>query len=92
MSVEEMEDKVWVTMAATVNFGNYENIKIDMGQSRTVGPDDDPDELRMEIARKILSDVVDMIDEVKPGGALKPSSGRKTETDNPPRRRTRQGG
>jgi len=78
MSVGEMEDKVWVTMAATVNLGNYENIKIDMGQSRTVGPDDDPDELRMEMALKILSDVVDMIDEVKPGGALKPSGGRKT--------------
>ena len=83
MSVGEMEDKVWVTMAATVNLGNYENIKIDTGQSRTVGPDDDPDELRMEMARKILSDVVDMIDEVKPGGALKLPSGRKTESPLP---------
>ena len=89
MSVEEMEDKVWVTMAATVNLGNYENIKVDMGQSRTVGPDDDPDELRMDIARKILSDVLDMSEEIKPGGVLKLPSGRKTETDNPPRRRTR---
>ena len=31
-----LEDKVWVTIGGTINLGNYENIKIDMGQSRTI--------------------------------------------------------
>lgn len=37
------EDKVWVTISRTINLGNYENIKIDAGMSRTIGINDPQD-------------------------------------------------
>uniref|UniRef100_A0A6M3ILJ6 Uncharacterized protein n=1 Tax=viral metagenome TaxID=1070528 RepID=A0A6M3ILJ6_9ZZZZ len=51
-------DKVWASVEVTVNLGNYENIKIMGGYSRTIGPDDDPHELRKVMTRKIIKDVV----------------------------------
>lgn len=59
------EDKIWVTIGGTINLGNYENVKIDMGQSRTIGPEDDPDELRMQICRKLITDFVVESDKIR---------------------------
>ncbi len=53
-----MEDKVWVTVESTVQPSQYEPIKISMGQSRTVSSDENPDQVRMEIFRRLLKDVI----------------------------------
>ena len=54
----ETKDRVWVQVGGMVNLGNYENIKIDMGQSRSIGPDEDPDEIRNKMCEKVLDDVI----------------------------------
>jgi len=56
--IAAQEDKVWASVEVTVNLSNYENIKIMGGYSRTIGPDDDPHELRKVMTRKIIKDVV----------------------------------
>lgn len=63
-------DKVWVSVTKTVNLGNYENIKIDMGHSTSVGPDENPDEIRMNICRILLEDLIEICSqhEKKKGG------------------------
>jgi len=52
------EDKVWAGAEATINLGNYENVKISSGESRTVVPGDNRDEIRLEIMRKVIADVI----------------------------------
>lgn len=47
------EDKVWVTVTRTVNLGNYENIKIDVGMSQTRQPKEDP----FRLIRSIVDDL-----------------------------------
>ena len=56
--VMALRDKVWVTIEGTVQPAQFEPIKIVMGQSRTIGPDDDPDKIRMQICQRILQDVI----------------------------------
>ncbi len=65
------DDKIWVTVEFTINIGNYENVKIQMGQSQTIGPDDDPSKLRERLTRRLLhalnkekSKLVEVEDEV----------------------------
>jgi len=53
-----LEDKVWVSIERTVQTDDFEPIRISMGESRTVGPDNNPDELRMQICRKLLQDAI----------------------------------
>lgn len=92
MDDELREDRVWCTVGGTINMGDYNNIKIDMGQSRTVAPDEEPDEVRLEITRTILEDFLDISEEIKPGGKGKPPSGRRQEpakAPEPQRTRTR---
>lgn len=35
------QDKVWVSVERTVNLGNYQNVKIAAGVSKTIQPSDD---------------------------------------------------
>lgn len=63
--INETEDKVWVTVGGTINLGNYENVKIDMGQSRTIGPDENPDELRIKICRMLIEDFIREADKIR---------------------------
>lgn len=51
-------DKVWVTVSATFNLGNYENVKIDSGYSRTLKSKDDPAELREEMINELSEEVL----------------------------------
>lgn len=48
------QDKVWVTVSMTINTGNFENIKIEAGESKTIQEGEDPAELRTEIADAII--------------------------------------
>ena len=78
------ENKVWTAVTMTVNTGNYENVKIDMGQSMTIGPDDDPAELRMNLMRNILKDL--MAESLKVKGKEYMPKGEATETQGRRRR------
>jgi len=60
-----LEDKVWVSVERTIQPDQFEPIRISMGESRTVGPDDNPDELRMKICRKLLQDVIQEGEDVR---------------------------
>ena len=58
-------DKIWVNIERTVNLGNYENIKLSVGESRTVGPDDDPIDLRDEITTQCLDEIDKFVGDYK---------------------------
>ena len=60
-------DKVWATVSATVNLGNYENIKIEMGSSRNVLLEEDIDDVRNSVCRVLLEDVLVLAGEAKSG-------------------------
>lgn len=47
-------DKIWVQVEITINIGNYENVKIQMGQTQTLGSEDNPDHVRDELCNKLL--------------------------------------
>ena len=51
------EDKVWVTITRTVNLGNYENIKIDVGMSQTLKPKEDP----YKLIRSVVDDLTTLL-------------------------------
>lgn len=50
-------DKIWVTISRTINMGNYESYKLELGESRTVLPDETPSKLRMEISKQITKEI-----------------------------------
>ena len=47
--IEGEPNKVWVTVDATINMGNYENIKISMGESISVADSDNAEEVRLDL-------------------------------------------
>jgi hypothetical protein len=52
------DDRVWASVSGTVNLGNYENIKIEMGQSRTVRPGEDPDKLANDLCDSLINIII----------------------------------
>lgn len=57
MTNEKDPDKIWVTISRTINMGNYENYKLELGESRTVLPDETPSKLRMEISKQLTKEI-----------------------------------
>lgn len=55
-TIKNDDNKVWVNVERTVNLGNYENIKISVGESRTVGPDENPLTVRNTITNQCLDE------------------------------------
>ena len=53
-TIRNENDKVWVTIGPTINLGNFENIKIDVGRSRTIKKNDDPNELIEAIMNELI--------------------------------------
>ena len=51
------QDKIWVNVERTVNLGNYSNIKLSVGESRTVRPNDDPIDLRDQVVNQCLDEI-----------------------------------
>ena len=64
MEYEVSMDRVWVTVDATINTGNYENIKISMGESIAVQPGD-AQKTRRDLANRLLKDLNKYIDKVR---------------------------
>lgn len=60
------QDQVWVTVNYTVNIGNYENIKVEAGTSRTINEGEDPVTLRKELTKKLLEEVIESGESVRP--------------------------
>lgn len=54
--IGEEPNKVWATVDATVNMGNYENIKISMGESVSVADSDNAEEVRLDLFSRLLRD------------------------------------
>ena len=76
------EDKVWVSVGGKINMEpitgvKYENLDIQMGQSRTVMEGESHDKVRMDMVHKILSDYLDLEAEIKD----KPPSGRREKEE-----------
>ena len=65
MAIQNDNDKVWVTVDATVNLGNYENMKIQTGMSRTIEEGEDPYELIHKISRKLIKQTEEKIEQIK---------------------------
>ena len=59
------EDKVWVSVEATINLGNYENIKITSGASRTLAPKENEQDVREEMIEEMIEEVLSHGKEVK---------------------------
>jgi len=47
------ENQVWYSMARTINTGNYESLKFEIGESRAVDEDDDSEEVYKEIRKDV---------------------------------------
>lgn len=54
-------DKIWVTVSATINLGNYENTKIDAGMSRTYKKKEDP----LEVIEDVTDELITFVKETK---------------------------
>lgn len=59
------EDKVWVSISHTINIGNYENYKIEFGQSQTILKDNDPITMRINIAKQIVKEINGLSNKLK---------------------------
>lgn len=64
-----LEDKVWVNVECTIQARSYEPVKISMGQSQTLLPEDNPDEVRIRLCRKLLKDVISEGETVRAQGS-----------------------
>jgi len=59
------QDKVWVNIERTVNLGNYENVKISLGESKSITKESDPIDVRVEITNQALEDVEEIVKQYK---------------------------
>ena len=50
--MKSSEDQVWYTMSRTLNLGNYESVKFDIGESRSIG-DKDSEEVFVELRKEV---------------------------------------
>jgi len=64
---QSSEDKIWCSVEATFNLGNYENIKLATGRSQTLPPDVDESDLRSSMISEMIGEILDMGDAVKVG-------------------------
>lgn len=72
------DDKVWVTVHYTVNLGNYENVKLEAGFSRTIKPLEDPLVLIDQLCEEVLNVTINKGEEwrgrLKENNSLKPKN------------------
>lgn len=62
---QNVQDKVWVQISAKVNLGDYENIDICFGTSRTINEGEESAILRRNLYEDILEEVISQAQEVK---------------------------
>jgi hypothetical protein len=57
--VKQEGDRVWVSYGVTINVGNYESVKVDMGMSLELDKEDNELEVINEIYDSIKCEVLD---------------------------------
>ena len=61
----EEPDKIWGSVSCTVNLGNYENIKIDLGYSRSLKENENPSKIREEILDDLIEEIIERKTQLK---------------------------
>jgi len=78
--IQNENDKAWCTLAQVVNLGNYENVRVEVGYSKTIKEGEDP----IKIVRQIEEDLEDLlvrkIDKIK-GVNNKPKKRKRKHSD-----------
>ena len=64
-SIESTEDKIWCQVSYGIQLASYEPFKVDLGQSITLKPDDDPNELMISTMNKLTTMVITHVEEVR---------------------------
>lgn len=55
--IQNESDKAWCTLSQVVNLGNYENVRVEVGYSKTIKEGDDP----IKVVRQIEEDLEDLL-------------------------------
>ena len=58
------EEQVWVTVSYTVNLGNYESAKVEMGTRQNV-ESQDPADVRVALCEKLMDEVVNLGEDMR---------------------------
>jgi hypothetical protein len=58
-------DKAWVTMSQVVNLGDYENVRIEVGYSRTIKTTDQPIDVINQMEEELEDLLVRKVEEIK---------------------------
>ena len=58
------EDKAWVTLSQVINLGNFENIRIEVGYSKTIKSGEEPIDIVREIEEDLESLLVEKVNEI----------------------------
>jgi len=58
------EDKAWVTLSQVVNLGNFENIRIEVGYSKTIKSGEEPIDIVREIEEDLENLLVEKVNEI----------------------------
>jgi hypothetical protein len=76
--VHNENDKAWCTLSQVVNLGNFENVRVEVGYSKTIKDGDDPIEVVRAIEEDLEDFLVSKIEQIK--GVDKPVKKRKRKS------------
>ena len=62
--IHNEEDKAWVTLSQVINLGNFENIRIEVGYSKTIKSGEEPIDIVREIEEDLESLLVEKVNEI----------------------------
>lgn len=60
------KDTITVQIERTINLGNYSNIKLIVGETRTVANDESLQEQRLELMEELMEQIDDFVNENDP--------------------------
>jgi len=58
-------NRVWVLIAKTVNLGNYESMRIEWGEGRTIDDEQDREQVRRKLVDDVLTNLMELISVVE---------------------------
>jgi hypothetical protein len=64
-TIESTDDKIWCQVSYGIQLAAYEPFKVDLGQSITLKPNDDPNELMISTMNKLTTMVMTHVEEVR---------------------------
>ena len=78
--IQNENDKAWCTLSQVVNLGNYENVRVEVGYSKTIKEGEDPIKIVSQIEEDLEDFLVRKIDEIK-GVDNKPKKRKRKHSD-----------